>query len=118
MDLQPLIDSLHFSNIAWQIITPLLLSLIDIITGYIQSVINHNTDSSVMRKGLLHKIIIMLIILVSFVLSFTFNIEYISTIVCIYVIVMELTSIVENVKKAGVNLEPLKNLFKKKGGKK
>lgn len=48
--MQELIQNLEFSNIIWQIVAPLIFSLFDIITGYIQSVINKNTDSTIMRN--------------------------------------------------------------------
>ena len=53
--MEQLLQTLTFSNIIWQVITPLIFSGLDILTGYIQAVINKNVDSKVMREGLLHK---------------------------------------------------------------
>lgn len=50
MEFQTLLSNVNFSNFIWQILTPVVLSGVDIITGYIQAVINKNVDSSVMRK--------------------------------------------------------------------
>lgn len=108
------LETLNFSNNIWQIATPLLFSLTDIITGYIQSLINENTDSKKMRKGLLHKSLIIIIILMSYIVSFAFNIDYITKAVILYVIVMEFTSIIENLKKAGINLGKLGSIVKEK----
>ena len=49
--MEQLLQTLSFSSIAWQVITPLIFSGLDILTGYIQAVINKNVDSKVMREG-------------------------------------------------------------------
>lgn len=119
MEVQEIINNINFSSIAWQILTPLIFSLADIITGFIQALINKNVDSQVMRTGLLHKILITLIVLLSFVADLAFSLNFISRIVCIYVVIMETTSILENLKKAGIELGKLTNILldKGKGGK-
>lgn len=104
MEIYDLIKELNFSSLGWQIFTPLCFSLADYITGYIQAVINQNVQSKKMRVGLLHKTLILLIIILSFVLDYAFNLNYISSFVCIYVVIMEITSIMENLKKAGINV--------------
>lgn len=114
MDISLLIDKLNFSSIVWQIVTPLIFSLADIITGYIQAFINKNVDSQKMRTGLLHKILVILVIVLSFIIQFAFNINYIASVVSIYVVLMEIVSILENLKKAGVDIGKLGNILKDK----
>lgn len=114
MDLSYLINNLNFSNLIWQIVTPLIFSLFDIITGYIQALINKNVDSQKMRNGLLHKILIVIIIILSFVVEYAFSIKFISPVVCIYVILMESVSILENLKKAGIDIGKIGNVLKDK----
>lgn len=97
--------NLQFSNIIWQIVTPLIFSLADIITGYIQAVINKNVDSQVMREGLLHKMLLIVILILSFIMQFAFGLKFISVGVCLYICLMETTSILENLKKAGIELK-------------
>lgn len=109
-----LIDKLNFSSIIWQIVTPLIFSLADVITGYIQAFINKNVDSQKMRTGLLHKILVILVIVLSFIIQFAFNINYIASVVSIYVVLMEIVSILENLKKAGVDIGRLGNILKDK----
>lgn len=104
MDLYDIIKDLNFTNITWQIITPLCFSLGDFITGYIQAVINHDIQSKKMRVGLLHKTLIFLVIMLSFIFHLAFNLKYVSSFVCIYVIIMEIISIMENLKKAGLDV--------------
>lgn len=115
MDLENLINTLNFSSIIWQIATPLIFSLCDVITGFIQAIINNEVQSKVMREGLLHKSLIIIIVFLSFVASLTFNISLISKAVCIYVIVMETMSIVENLGKAGIKIEIIDKILKKEG---
>lgn len=114
MDIYELINTLNFSNIIWQILAPIIFSFADIVTGYIQAVINHDVDSQKMRTGLLHKMLILIVIILSFVIQITFNIDYISSFVCIYVILMELVSICENLQKAGIDIGRLGDFLKDK----
>lgn len=113
-NLQNIIEGFNFTSTMWQIATPMIFSLADIITGYIQAVINHDVDSQKMRNGLLHKSLIMIIIILSFVVHFAFNLFYVSKVVCIYVIIMESISILENLQKAGVNVGKLGIFLKEK----
>lgn len=104
MEIYELIKDLNFTSVAWQIFTPLCFSLADFITGYIQALINKNVESRKMRVGLLHKTLILLVIILSFVVDLAFNLKYIASFVCVYVVVMEIMSILENLKKAGINV--------------
>lgn len=67
-----------------------------------------------MREGLLRKILLILIVILSFIFQNAFNIPTISKVVCIYLIIMEIISILENLKKAGINLGKLGELLKVK----
>ena len=108
-------ENLEFSASIYIIITPLVFMVADIISGFIGAVIRNEVKSKVMREGLLHKILLILIISLSILLDLSFNFNFISKSVSIYIIVMEFISILENLKKAGVNTEKLIDIFKKKG---
>lgn len=112
MDLKIIMESLNFSNILWQILTPILFSVADVITGFIQAVINNNVDTTKMRTGLLHKVLIILVLFLSFVLDLTFNLNFCSKAVSVYIIVMELLSMAENLTKAGVKMGKLSEILK------
>lgn len=114
MEIYEFLSNLNFSSIIWEITTPLIFSFADIVTGYIQAVINKNVDSQKMRIGLLHKALILIVIILSFIIHLAFDIKYISTFVCIYVAYMEFTSIIENLKKAGLELGKLGEILKQK----
>ena len=114
MEIQEILQNLNFSSIAWQILTPCIFSLCDILTGFIQAVINKDVDSQIMRNGLLHKVLIIIIVLLSFVSDLSFNLSFVSKIVCGYVILMETTSILENLKKSGLDIGKLTDILKNK----
>ena len=63
MNIQEVINSLDFSSLAWQVFTPIIFSVVDILTGFIQALINNSVSSKVMRVGLLHKILIIIVVL-------------------------------------------------------
>ena len=109
--MEELLQNLQFSNAIWQIVTPLIFSCFDVITGYIQAIINKCPNSTKMRNGLLHKFLILLVLIISFVIEYAFNLHNISTIVCAYVCLMELTSILENLEKAGIDLKFLEKFI-------
>lgn len=106
-----IIETLNFSNMTWQILTPIIFIICDIVTGFIQAIINKNVDSTKMRTGLLHKILILVILILSFVLDNAFSLPICSKLVSIYIIMMELTSIVENITKAGINIGKLTEIL-------
>lgn len=114
MEFIEIMKNLNFSSIIWQIITPLIFSLFDVITGYIQAVINKNVDSQKMRVGLLHKVLIIMIIILGFIIQLAFKINYISSFICIYVTLMELVSIFENLKKSNIDVGKIGNFLKTK----
>ena len=98
-------------DIHWPvIIIACCFMLMDIITGLVQAIINRNVDSQIMKKGLLHKCGFLLAIIfgclceyaMAYVdLGFTLPIQ---NTVCIYIIVMEVMSILENLSKISPEL--------------
>lgn len=112
--MEQLLQTLTFSNIVWQVITPLIFSGLDILTGYIQAVINKNVDSKVMREGLLHKCLLIVAIVIGYVVEYAFGLKTVSSVITVYICVMELMSILENLKKAGVDLKAFGDILKNK----
>lgn len=112
MNLEQIINSLNFTTIFWQAGATLLFMVADIISGIIQAVINKSLDSQKMREGILRKALLILVVILSFIAQYAFNIPAISKVVCIYIILMEIISIFENLKKAGVDLGKLGELLK------
>lgn len=112
--MEQLAETLTFSNIIWQVITPLIFSALDILTGYIQALINKNVDSKIMREGLLHKCLLIVAIVVGYVVEFAFGITAVAQVITIYICLMEVMSILENLKKAGLDLGKLGDILKDK----
>lgn len=112
--MEELMQTLTFSNIVWQVITPLIFSGLDILTGYIQAVINKNVDSKTMREGLLHKCLLIVAILVGYVVEYAFGINAVAQVITVYICIMEVMSILENLKKAGLDLGKIGDFLKNK----
>ena len=122
--IQPLPFLIEFTEAElWFIGLVLFLSLLDIVSGCIQAVINKAFDSTKMREGLWHKMLLVLIICLAIVLQgFTahigdtgWNLPLIYP-VCAYIAVMEVASILENVKAGWPEIadSPLFDLFNNK----
>lgn len=112
MEIEQIISELNFTSLTWQVIATLIFILGDIISGVISAIIQKNLDSQKMREGLLRKMLLLLIIALSFIVQFAFGLTFISKTVCIYIIIMEIISILENIKKAGVDIGKLGDLLK------
>ena len=91
----------------WSIIMACVMMLADIIVGFTGAVVRHDIRSTKMREGIGHKIMILVLIAVAYVLGVGLvhisgiNAEIPSTeVVCWYVVVMEIASILENISKA------------------
>lgn len=110
--MEELLQTLTFSNIIWQVLTPLIFSALDILTGYIQALINKNVDSKVMREGLLHKCLLIVAIVIGYVVEYAFGIKAVAQAITVYICIMEVMSILENLKKAGVDLGKLGDILK------
>ncbi len=112
--MEELLNNVNFSTVIWQVITPFVFILVDIISGYVQALINKNVDSKIMREGLLHKFLLILVIVIGYVIQFAFSLNFVAPAITIYICTMELMSFLENLKKAGVNLGKLGNILKTK----
>ena len=112
--MENLAQTLSFTSVAWQIIAPLIFSALDILTGYIQAVINKNVDSKIMREGLLHKCLLIVAIVIGYVVEYAFGIKAVAQVITVYICIMEVMSILENLKKAGLDLGKLGDILKNK----
>ena len=91
---------------SWGIALACVMMVSDVVVGFIQAAINNQLSSTKMRQGLLHKVLILILIFVCLAIeigiSHTVKLPYdIPTceVVCGYVIVMELVSILENIAR-------------------
>lgn len=101
-----IIETIHFTSKGWIIGVPLILMVLDIITGYANAWINKQISSTKMRKGLGHKLAEIVYIAIGTIISLAFGRQEIEIFISIYIIVMELMSIAENCEKLGVKMHP------------
>lgn len=104
----------------WFIAMALVLSVMDVLTGFVGAAIRGQISSTKMREGLGHKMVLVLMIVMAVLLQgFTthigdtgWNVPLIMP-VCGYIAVMEVASIVENAKGAYPEIadSPLFRLF-------
>lgn len=109
----------------WAIAAALVMMLFDIVSGFVGALVRGNVSSTKMREGIGHKaMLVLLVVLAIFVQTFTLHIGDMGwtvpliTPVCVYIIVMEVASVVENVVQAYPALRdtPLVKLFERATG--
>lgn len=110
-EIKELLEQFHFTNDVWTVMLPVILMLIDIITGITNAWIKHELDSSVLRRGLGKKLGEISAILVGeiFVIGFGLT-SLVADGISLYIIIMELISICENLEGLGV---PIPKFIKK-----
>ncbi len=88
----------------WGIVLACVMMCADVLVGFIVAVINNDLSSTKMRKGLLHKVLMLILIAVCLAIELavehTVQLPYdIPTceVVCGYIVVMELISVLENI---------------------
>ena len=97
------LEKVQFTHRYWIIILPLVMMAADIITGWIQASINGTWDSSKMRKGLFRKSGEILVVLLAYVVSKAISLPAdIPAFFSIYIIIMEVISVTENLDRAGL----------------
>lgn len=109
----------------WSITFACVMMAMDIFTGFLGAFVRGCVSSTKMREGIGHKaMLILLIVLAALVQTATLHIGDMGWAVplimpaCIYIIVMEVASIVENIEAAypGLSETPLLKLFDRISG--
>lgn len=101
--MEDLIARLQFSKGAWIFIIPLSLMAIDYATGLLNAWVKKKIKSSKMREGLAKKFGELCVLGIGAMFSYGLNIPgYILHFISIYIIIMELISICENLSLLGV----------------
>lgn len=106
-----IIHRIHFSSPEWVLILPLTLIAIDFATGIVYAFLSKTFQSSKMRSGLSKKVGEIVIIILGELLSYALGLpKEVMNFIVIYISIMELMSILENVDKMGV---PIPRFIKK-----
>ena len=102
--MEELFNNIQFSNIWWAIGTPMILMVIDVITGYYNAWKNNEISSSKMRDGLGKKCAELCYIVVGVLLKFAIGVDIAMYGLVLYVCYMEIISLAENCDKLGIKL--------------
>ena len=96
-------NQLRFANDFWVVMLPAILMAIDIVTGFVNAWSKHEIKSSVMRQGLARKFGELVILAIGQLFFYGVGLpKPIVAGISAYIILMELVSIFENLKKLGV----------------
>ena len=102
--MEEIIQNIHFTNLAWAILAPLLLMILDIITGYYNAWKNKEVSSSKMRDGLGKKCAELCYIIVGIICKYSIGTSSVMYFMIAYVCYMEIVSLAENCAKLGVDM--------------
>lgn len=102
--MQEIIENIHFTNIWWAILAPMILIIIDVLTGLVIAWKNGDFKSSIMRTGLSKKFGELVYVLVGILTKFALGTELILYFTVGYICLMELSSLAENCDKLGVKM--------------
>lgn len=104
----------------WAVLAALVMMVMDIVTGFAGAIFTRTVSSTKMREGIGHKaMLVMLVVLAVLIQTFSLHIGDMGWSipmilpVCVYIVVMEVASVVENVISAYPDLKdsPLVRLF-------
>lgn len=92
---------------SWSIVLACIMMVADVVVGFVGAAIRHDISSTKMREGIGHKVMVLALIVVAYVLgvglTHVSGIEFdipSTEVVCWYTIVMELASVIENIAMA------------------
>ncbi|MBO7365217.1 MAG: phage holin family protein [Bacteroidales bacterium] len=97
------LKQIKFANDFWVVMLPAILMALDIVTGFVNAWSKNDIKSSVMRQGLARKFGELVVIAIGQLFFYGVGLpKYIVAGISTYIILMELISICENLKKLGV----------------
>ncbi|MBR2189577.1 MAG: phage holin family protein [Eubacterium sp.] len=97
--------TIHFASLTWLLILPMAMMAIDILTGLINAWKQKDFQSALMRSGLAKKAGEILILVVGILFTYGMGLpSYILKLISLYIILMELMSVIENLDKLGAPL--------------
>ena len=103
MEMNEIIETVHFSSGAWVILLPCALMLLDVLSGFVNAWVKHDIRSDKMRSGLAKKIGEIAAICIAELFACAMELPpTVVTAISIYICIMELVSNVENLALLGV----------------
>lgn len=108
------LQSLKFTSDLWYILIPLILCVLDVVTGYLHAWIDNDIKSTKMRAGLGKKAGELVYVTLGVVSKYALGINSIMVFLTLYISFMEIVSLFENCAKLGVPMpEQIKNKLNK-----
>lgn len=104
--MEELIQNIQFTNIWWAILAPVILIVLDVLTGMIIAWRNNDFKSAKMREGLSKKFGELVYVLIGILAKFALGTDLILYFTVGYIALMELSSLAENCDKLGVRIPP------------
>ena len=103
MNIQVIIDQIHYHNFLWVVMLPLILMGVDVLTGVVYAWRDRCFDSSKMRSGLAKKIGEIAALFFGVIVMYALDLPQIFLkCVSLYLVFMEGMSILENLDKLRV----------------
>lgn len=102
--MEEIMQEIHFTSIWWAILAPMILIILDVLTGVIIAWKNNDFKSATMRAGLSKKFGELVYVLVGILTKFALGTEMILYFAVCYICLMELSSLAENCDKLGVKM--------------
>ena len=97
------LQEITFTNRVWVLMLPIILMTFDIVTGWIQASVNDTWESTKMRKGLFRKSGELSIIVIAYVVYVAISLPVdVPAFIAVYISIMEILSVCENLDQAGV----------------
>ena len=99
------LSEISYTSAYWLFLLPVVWIALDVITGWIQASVNGTWDSTKMRKGLFRKGGEFLVAVAAFVTQCAIPVlqeMHIARLVSIYIVIMEVLSVIENLDQAGI----------------
>ena len=96
--------NIHFTSTLWTFLAPMLLIILDVLSGLACSWKDDGFKSSIMRAGLSKKFAELIYIVVGVIIKYAIGTSLILDFTIIYVCLMELSSLAENCDKLGFTM--------------
>ena len=102
--MEELIQNIQFTNIWWAILAPIILIVLDVLTGMIIAWRNNDFKSAKMREGLSKKFGELVYVLIGILAKFALGTDLILYFTVGYIGLMEISSLAENCDRLGVKI--------------